>query len=81
MVESEVGSNIAQNDSKWSLIVILSHILVQFSQKVDQNSKMAESGVRSDIAQNNPKHSPMVISSHILVHFSQKVDQNSQKQY
>ena len=35
--KSEAGSNIAQNDSKWALIVLSSHILVHFSSKVDQN--------------------------------------------
>ena len=42
MAESEVGSNIAQNASKWSLFVISSHILVQFSQKVDQIRKWSK---------------------------------------
>ena len=57
-------------------IVISIDILVQFSQKVDQNWKMAKSEVGSNIAQNDPKWSLIVMSIDILVQFSQKVDQN-----
>ena len=76
MVKSEVGSNIAQNDPKGSLIVISIDSLVQFSQQVYQNWKMAKSEVGSNIAQNDPKWSLIVLSIDILVQFSQKVDQN-----
>ena len=55
MAKSEVGSNIAQTDSKWSLIVISSDILIQFSQNVDQNRKMAKSEVGSNMAQTDSK--------------------------
>ena len=54
MAKSEVSSNIAQTDSKRSLIVIASDILVQFSQNVDQNWKMAKSEVNSNMAQTSP---------------------------
>ena len=67
MAKSEVGSNIAQNDSKWALIVISSDILSHFSQKVDQNWKMAKSEVGSNVAQNDPKWSLILISIDILV--------------
>ena len=73
MAKSEVGSNIAQNDPKWSLIVITIDIWVQ---KVDPNWKMAKSEVGSNIVQNDPKWSLIVISIDIWVQFSQKVDQN-----
>ena len=76
MAKSEVGSNIAQNDPKWSLIIISIDILVQFSQEIDQNWKMAKSEVGSNIAPNDPKWSLIVISIDILVQFSQEVDQN-----
>ena len=36
MAKSEAGSNIAQNDSKGSLIIISSVILAHFSQNIDQ---------------------------------------------
>ena len=42
MAKSEVGSNIAQNDSKWALIVILSDILYHFSQQIDQKCSTKE---------------------------------------
>ena len=62
MAKSEVSSNIAQNDPKWSLIVISIDMLGQFSQKVDQNWKMVKSEVVSNIAQNDPQMDP---NSHI----------------
>ena len=76
MAKSEVGSNIAQNEPKWALIVLSSDILSHFNQKVDQYRKIAKSEVGSNIAQNDPKWALIVISSDILSHFSQKVDQN-----
>ena len=66
MAKSEVGSNIAQNDPKWSLIVISIDMLVQFSQKVDQNWKMAKNEVCSNINQYDPIWSLIVISGKIV---------------
>ena len=65
-IKSEVGLNIARNNSKWSLIVISSDILAQISQNVDQNWKKAKSKVGSNIAQNDSKWFLIVISSDIL---------------
>ena len=76
MTKSEVGSNIAQTDSKWSLIVLSSDILIQFSQTVDQNRKLAKSEVGSNMAKTDSKWSLIVIPSDILIQFSQNVDQN-----
>ena len=68
MVKIQVGSNFAQNDSKWALIIIsrLSDILAHFSQKVDQKWKMVKSEVGSIFAQNDSKMGP---NSHIKWYF------------
>ena len=73
MAKTEVSSNIAQTDLKWSLIVISSNILIQFSQHVDQNQKMAKSEVGLNIAQTDSKRSLIVIASEILVQFRQNM--------
>ena len=73
IIESEVGSNIAQNASKWSLIVTSNHILFHLSPKVDQNMKNVESKDRSNIAQSGLKCPLIVISSHFCSISAQKL--------
>ena len=55
MVKSEVGSNFAQNDFKWALIVASSDILSHFGPKVGQKLEMVKSEVGSKFAQNDFK--------------------------
>ena len=73
--QSEVGSNFAQHNSKWAQIIISSHMLSHFSQKVDQKWKMVKSEVGSNFVKNDSKWALIVISRDILSIFSQKVDQ------
>ena len=57
MAKGEVRSNITQNDSKWSSIAYIIHILVQSGQKGDWNLKMAKSQASSNIILNDSKWS------------------------